>query len=139
MSQEELQLEVATPNGLKLNVKCVWVQARSVEGYVGVLPGHRPLLAALQGGLLKYGDRSHEYTVAVGPGFAEIEPDRVLLLTDHFAKAENINIEKVRSELAATNEAMKAFGEHTEEFEYHELERKLHWLEAQVQVYELSN
>lgn len=124
---------------MKLDIQCDWVQTRSVRGYLGILPGHRPLLAALKGGLLKYGEGNHEKVVAVGPGFAEVEPDRVLLLTDHFAQASEINVDEVKAAYRETNEAMKNFGEHTEEFEYHELERKLYWLEAQIHVYELSN
>ncbi len=139
MSEQQLRLEVATPTGMQLDIETEWVQARSVRGYLGILPGHRPLLAALQGGLLKYGDRSHEHVVAVGPGFAEVEPDRVLLLTDHFAGPTDIKIDDVRKAYEETNTAMKEFGEHTEEVEYRELERKLHWLEAQIQVWELSN
>jgi F-type H+-transporting ATPase subunit epsilon len=85
-----LKLEVATPDGLALRTEAEMVTATSVEGEFGVLPGHLPLLAATRAGLLKYRVGGKEEVAAVGPGFVEALPDRVLLLTDAFVKPANI-------------------------------------------------
>ena len=58
------------------------VQAPSVEGEFGVLPNHLPLLAALKCGLLVWEVEGKRKVAAIGPGFVEGGPEKVLLLTD---------------------------------------------------------
>jgi len=103
-----LTLEVATPSGLALRTEAEGVQAPSVEGEFGVLPGHLPLLAALRCGLLKYRHGNKEFVAAVGPGFVEAEPDKVLLLTDLFALPDAIDADETKKELGAAEKALAA-------------------------------
>ncbi len=100
---EALTLEVATPNGLALRTEATSVQAPSVSGEFGVLPGHLPVLAALQSGVLRYEAAGKVNFAAIGPGFVEAEPLKVLLLTDLFAVPENIDLAEVEKELVELN------------------------------------
>lgn len=127
-----LKLEVATPDGLALKTEAEMVTARSVEGEFGVLPGHLPLLAATRAGLLKYRVGGKEEIAAVGPGFVEALPDRVLLLTDAFLKPASIDRAAAEKDLAAAERALAEHKGLYEGAEYEELARKLDWARARV-------
>jgi F-type H+-transporting ATPase subunit epsilon len=78
----KLVLEIVTPDRALVTEQVDEVQLPGAEGYFGVLPGHTPLLASLKQGTLWYriGAQKHELTVA--SGFAEVLPDRVIVLAD---------------------------------------------------------
>lgn len=137
-SSQYLQLDVVTPTGSVLSAKVDSVQAPSVQGEFGVLPNHLPLLAALKCGLLFWEVEGKRHVAAVGPGFVEGGPDKVLLLTDLFALPEAIKPEAVRTELAKAEEALKGFGELYEGPEYNELQRDVDWAQARLEAYAAS-
>ncbi len=128
----QLTLEVATPTGLKLRTEAESVAAPSVNGEFSVLPGHLPLLAALQCGLLKYVVGGKSMVAAVGPGFVEAEPDRVEVLTELFERPEDIDAEDTRKELREAEGALAKFGEVHEGAEYAELQRDIDWALAKL-------
>jgi len=134
-STEKLQLDVVTPTGSVLSVKVDSVQAPSVEGEFGVLPNHLPLLAALKCGLLVWEVEGKRKVAAIGPGFVEGGPDKVLLLTDLYATPEQIKPDRVRQELAKAEEALKRFDELYEGTEYTELQRNVDWAIARLDAY----
>lgn len=127
-----LTLEVTTPRGLALRTEADYVQAPSVQGELGVLPNHLPVLAAIQCGLIKYKSGGKVQVAAVGPGFLEAEPDRVVVLSDLFATPEKIDVDATKQELSTANEALKKFGERHEGAEYDELKRNIDWAQAKL-------
>jgi len=127
-----LHLEVATPDGLALQTEAEIVTAPSVEGEFGVLPGHLPLLAATKAGLLKYRVAGKDEIAAIGPGFVEALPDRVLVLTDAFATPSKIDRAKAEKDLGAAEKAVAEYKGSTEEAAYQELARELDWARARV-------
>jgi len=133
-----LTLEVATPTGLKLRTECDSVEAPSVQGQFGVLPNHLPLLAALRAGILRYHAEGKEHVVAIGHGFVEAEPERVLLLTDVFSLPEDIEVETVHEELREAEEELSKFPELYEGPDYLEIQRKIDWAEARLTCVELA-
>ena len=134
-SSEHVQLDVVTPTGSVLSMQVDSVQAPSVEGEFGVLPNHLPLLAALKCGLLVWEVDGKRKVAAIGPGFVEGGPDKVLLLTDLYAAPEDIKPEAVREELAQAEEALKAFDELYEGPDYNELQRDIDWANARLEAY----
>lgn len=137
-NSEHLQLDVVTPGGTALSIQVGAVQAPSVEGEFGVLPNHLPLLAALKCGLLVWEVEGRRHIAAIGPGFVEGGPDKVLLLTDLFESPENIKPDAVREELAKAEVALKAFDELYEGPEYNELQRNVDWAHARLEAYAAS-
>lgn len=135
---DSLTLEVATPTGLALRTEAESVEAPSVQGQFGILPGHLPLLAALKCGILRYKSGGKEQVVAIGPGFIEAEPDRVELLTDLFARPENVDVEQVKKELAKAEEELRKFPELYEGPEYNELQRDVDWAQARLIAAEIA-
>jgi F-type H+-transporting ATPase subunit epsilon len=104
---DKIQLEIVTPRGRALAVPVDEVTAPSVEGEFGVLPGHLPLLAALRTGIVTYRQGGDTKRCAVGAGFAEAGPDRLVVLTDEYAERESIDPVLVRKELAEVEEKLR--------------------------------
>ncbi len=132
-------LEVTTPKGLVLHTEAEHVQTTSVKGEMGVLPGHLPLLGALKCGLVRWRTGNEAHVACMGPGFVEIEPDRVNVLADLFAMPEEINVEQTKTELAEAEKALKGFGERYEGPEYEELQRDVDWARAKLQCVEAAD
>lgn len=128
----QLTLEVATPTGLALSTSVSSVQAPSVEGEFGVLPGHLPLLAALKAGVLSYVEGGERKFAAVGPGFVEAGPRSVLLLTNHFAPKEGLDANALRDELQKAEEAIRTFTGDFESHEGTELQKAAEWARARL-------
>ncbi len=102
----KLRLVVVTPEGKTFDNDVEQVVMPGVEGQLGILPGHVPLLTAIQPGELdlKAGARGDE--LAVGGGFAEITGDRVTILTDMAVKPEDIDEHAVEKALQSAQQAL---------------------------------
>jgi F-type H+-transporting ATPase subunit epsilon len=94
MLPEKLRLEIATPDHLVLTEGVDEVILPSVEGYMGVRPGHAPLLAALDVGEISYRIGSEEKYLACSGGFAEVLADSVSILAETAEPAEEIDAER---------------------------------------------
>lgn len=77
----KLRLKVVTPRLLLVDADVEEVQVPTIEGLIGVFPGHRPLMAAIGRGTLSYRQAGDEESFVIDGGTAEIRPDRVLVFT----------------------------------------------------------
>ena len=137
MAQGELlTLEVATPVGLALQTECESVAAPSVQGEFGVYPGHVPLLAALRSGVITYHVGGKDLAAAVGPGFVEAGPDKVLLLTDAFALPDDVDVDDVKAELEDAEGRLAAVDSSSASAEHDEIEREIQWAQARLELVE---
>jgi F-type H+-transporting ATPase subunit epsilon len=75
-------LKVITPRKLAVDDKVEAVSLPSLEGYLGILPGHRPLLVAVGRGRLSFRIAEKEREISVQGGYAEILPERVIVFTE---------------------------------------------------------
>lgn len=78
---EVIPLKVITPQRLLVDKEVKAVFLPSLEGYIGIFPGHRHLFTALGKGSLTYRVGQREEKHPVEGGFAEIFPDKVLVFT----------------------------------------------------------
>ena len=96
-----LQLQIVSADRLLVNEQVDEVQIPGSQGYLGVLPGHTPLLATLQVGELWYrggsGDAARHY-LSIAFGFVEVQPDRVTILAQIAEPA--AEIDQARAEAA---------------------------------------
>ena len=92
-----LTLEIVTPDRPVVRVEVDEVIVPAAHGYLGVLPGHTPLLATLEIGSLSYRTGTEVHEVAVAYGFAEILPDRVTVLAQMAERAEDISLERAEA------------------------------------------
>jgi len=103
---DTLLLQLVSPERVLVDEQVSEVQIPGLEGYMGVLPGHAPLLSELKaGGVLTYSAGSGEKVIAVYGGFVEVQPDRVRILVDSAERKEEINVEGAREQLRKATEA----------------------------------
>jgi F-type H+-transporting ATPase subunit epsilon len=76
------RLKVITPRLLLADADVQEVSIPSLEGLIGVRPGHRPLMAGLGRGTLTYRQGTSEESFEVKGGYAEILPEQVLIFTE---------------------------------------------------------
>jgi F-type H+-transporting ATPase subunit epsilon len=93
---EKLSLEIVTPERQVLIEQVDDVILPSVDGYMGVLPGHAPLLAQLDVGEVSYLAGNQRHYLAVSGGFAEVLRKSVSILATTCEKAEEIDVERAR-------------------------------------------
>ncbi|MBM3821249.1 MAG: F0F1 ATP synthase subunit epsilon [Acidimicrobiia bacterium] len=95
-----LLLEVVTPDRAVVREEVDEVQLPGAEGYLGVLPGHAPLLATLTVGELWYRIGQQRQYLAIAGGFVEVLPERVTVLAQTAERAQEIDV--ARAEAART-------------------------------------
>ena len=91
-----LTLELVTPDRAVVRLSVSEVQIPGSEGYLGVLPGHTPLLTTLTVGELWFLQDGEKYYVSVAFGFAEVLPDRVTILAQVAERAEDVDVARAR-------------------------------------------
>ena len=89
-------LEIVTPDRLVLQKTVVSVTAASVTGEFTALPLHVPFLAALSVGNLSYRENGRLAYVFVSGGFAEVGPDKVLIMAEAAELPEEIDLDRAR-------------------------------------------
>jgi len=100
-----LELEVATPERELVRAKVSEVEIPGKNGYLGVLPGHAPLLGLLGAGTLTYVENGIKRHLAIHFGFLEIMDDHVRVLANTAEPREEIDIERARQALQRAQEA----------------------------------
>jgi F-type H+-transporting ATPase subunit epsilon len=106
MLPDSIALEIVTPERRVVRANAVEVQVPAQDGFLGILPGHAPLLSAMGQGELSYRDGHATHYVAVFGGYIEILAGRVIVLAEAAERAEDIDVgraaaSKERSEKVA--------------------------------------
>jgi F-type H+-transporting ATPase subunit epsilon len=92
-----LALEIVTPDRAVVHDNVDEVEVPGSEGYFGVLPGHTPMLAALKVGILWYRKGAEKTYLSVAFGFAEVMPDRVIVLAQIAERAEEVDVDRAQA------------------------------------------
>ena len=95
---EQLFLEVVTPERVVLRERVEAVVVPSTDGYLGILPNHAPMVAAVSLGIVQYG-RMHgpKEKMATTGGFLEVSENRVTILADTAELASEIDVARARA------------------------------------------
>jgi len=93
---ETFQLEIVTPEKRVVDTAAEEVEIPGKNGYLGVLPGHAPLITELAVGEITYRDGSGEQRLAVAWGFAEVLPDKVTILAETAERPSEIDVDRAR-------------------------------------------
>ncbi len=111
MASDTLTLEVVTPVRLVVRETVNEAQIPVRGGYIGVLPGHTPLLAEIGIGELSYHAGNRVYSLTAMGGVVEVLGDRVIVLADRAERAEEIDVpraqaagDRARKRLATPND-----------------------------------
>jgi F-type H+-transporting ATPase subunit epsilon len=93
---ETFQLEIVTPEKKVVATQAEEVQIPGRNGYLGIMPGHAPLITELAVGEITYHANTHELCLAVAWGFAEVLPDKVTILAETAEFPSEIDVERAR-------------------------------------------
>lgn len=93
---EVFKLEIVTPEKRVVDTAAEEVQIPGKNGYLGVLPGHAPLITELSVGEIIYRENSTDQRLAVAWGFAEVLPDKVTILAETAERPSEIDVERAR-------------------------------------------
>jgi F-type H+-transporting ATPase subunit epsilon len=93
---DKLNLEVITPERLVLREQVDEVVAPAVNGELGVLPEHTPLISQLKTGVLTYRQGNQSRRMHVSGGFIEVASDSVSVLSDVAERPEEIDVDRAQ-------------------------------------------
>jgi F-type H+-transporting ATPase subunit epsilon len=93
---DTFQLEIVTPEKKVVDAAAEEVQIPGKNGYLGVLPGHAPLITELAVGEISYRAGAEEQKLAVAWGFAEVLPDKVTILAETAERPNEIDVARAR-------------------------------------------
>ena len=110
-SSSTLQLELVTPERQMVREPGVLsVSLPGREGYLGILPGHAPLLSELKPGELSYTKGQFTHYLCVNWGFAEVLPHRVIVLVETSERPEEIDVERAKRARQRAEERLRRAG-----------------------------
>jgi F-type H+-transporting ATPase subunit epsilon len=106
----KLRLEIVTAEREVYSDEVDLVVAPGIEGELGILPRHAPLITALQPGMLQVKKDGEETLMAVTGGFLQVFRDRVLILADAAERAEEIEEDRAEEARQRAAEALRQRG-----------------------------
>ena len=120
---EPIHIEVVTPQRVVLRERAEAVVVPSPDGYLGVLPGHAPMVAVVSLGIVQFG-RYHgpKRKIAVSGGFMEVSGNRVTILADTAELAEEIDVMRAK---AARDRALARLRSRSPDIDYARAQRAL--------------
>jgi len=78
------------------------------DGYLGILPGHAPLITELAVGEISYRNAGYTHCLAVAWGFAEVLPDKITILAERAERPEEIDVERAKKAKERAEEHLKS-------------------------------
>jgi F-type H+-transporting ATPase subunit epsilon len=114
---EKIELQVVTPAKHILSEDVQSIELPGKDGYLGILPGHAPLLTELGAGILTFNKGGETRSMTVIDGFAEVLPNRVIVLADESERVEDIDAGAARAELERAQQGLPKAGASEEDWE----------------------
>ncbi len=105
-----IQLEIVTPERLVVKGTTDDITIPGKGGYLGILPGHAPLITELAVGQIAYRTGSQTRRLAVAWGFAEVLPEKVTILAETAEKAEEIDVPRAQAAKQRAEEELRKAG-----------------------------
>jgi F-type H+-transporting ATPase subunit epsilon len=105
-----IKLEIVTAERIVYSADVDEVVAPGVQGQLGILPRHAPLMTTLQAGELLVKKGGQEDILAISGGFLEVRPDRIIILADQAERAEEIDATRAEEARKRAEERLKQRG-----------------------------
>ncbi len=128
---DAIQLEIVTPDRVIVSDTALEVQIPGKSGYLGVLPGHAPLITEIAVGEITYRKASETKHIAVAWGFAEVLPEKVTILAETAERPEEIDIARAQEAKQRAESLLKQGGP---ELDYHRAEDALRRAQTRIDV-----
>jgi F-type H+-transporting ATPase subunit epsilon len=105
---DTFQLEIVTPSRLLVKDVAEEAQIPGLCGYLGILPGHAPLITELAVGVITYKASGETHTLSVAWGFAEVLPDKVTILAETAERPQEIDVERAQKAKDRAEQRLKS-------------------------------
>jgi len=105
---EVFQLEIVTPEKQVVSDTAEEVQIPGKKGYLGILPGHAPLITELAVGEIVYRKEGQSQYLSVAWGFAEVLPTKVTILAEAAERPEEIDVPRAQEAKERAEERLKS-------------------------------
>jgi len=102
-----LKIDIVTAERVVYSAEAEAVIAPGVQGQLGILPHHAPLMTILQAGELVVRRGGQEDIMAISGGFLEVRPDHVIVLADQAERAEEIDTARAEAARKRAEERLK--------------------------------
>jgi len=112
---DTIQLEIVTPERIVVKDTADEIQIPGKGSYLGILPGHAPLITELAVGEISYRHGAETKRIAVAWGFAEVLPDKVTVLAQAAEHAEEIDVSRAQSAKQRAEEELQKAGPNGDE------------------------
>ena len=105
---DTFQLEIVTPEKLVVNEPVEEAQIPGLGGYLGILPGHAPLITELAVGVITYRAQGVTKSLSVAWGFAEVLPDKVTMLAETAERPDEIDVARAQKARERAEQLLKS-------------------------------
>jgi F-type H+-transporting ATPase subunit epsilon len=128
---DTFELEIVTPEKLVVRDAAEEIQIPARNGYIGVLPGHAPLITELAVGEITYRNAGTTAVLSVAWGFAEVLPAKVTILAQSAEKPEDIDVARAQEAKKRAEERLQG-GQG--EIDYERALNALHRADTRIEV-----
>jgi len=133
--QKTFSVSLVTPDGAAYEGEAVMLIVPGADGEIGVLARHAPLIATLKAGSTRVHlgegeDRVREF--ATGPGFFKVEQDRAIALVDDAVLANEIDVERARTQLEDAQAELERIERGESEADRWQIEQRIRHAENQL-------
>ncbi len=126
-----IRLDIVTAERVVYSEEVDIVIAPGIEGQLGILPHHAPLMTTLEVGELVVRKGGEEFSLVISGGFLEVRPDRVIVLADAAERDEEIDLARAE---AAKRRAEEQLSHPTPEIDLAQAEAALRRSLARLKV-----
>jgi F-type H+-transporting ATPase subunit epsilon len=131
---DHLTLEVAVPERLLLRESVTHVQIPASGGYLGVLPGHAPLMSKLGAGVLSFeAPGAAKRYMSIHGGVVEVLPDHVRVLANAAEWAEEVDVQRAERALHRANDLLQR---HDMEIDVERAQRAIERAQARLDAHQ---
>ncbi|MGM0548026.1 MAG: F0F1 ATP synthase subunit epsilon [Bacillota bacterium] len=106
-AEPKIQLDVVTPQKLVYSEEVDLIEAPAIDGLIGILPNHAPLVTAMKIGVVRIVKGGEELQLAISEGFMEVQPDQINLVVRTAELPEEIDIDRAQAAQARAEEKLE--------------------------------
>lgn len=135
-----IRLEIVTPTGMAYSQDVTELEAPTVTGEVGILPGHIPMLFAVKAGLVTAhppsagGGQGDAVRFAIAHGVLEVVKDKATILTESFIRKEDVNLVTAQARIKEVDRDLEAWGGDPRDPKRLALIEEEQWLGIQIEL-----
>ncbi len=92
----KVQLDITTPRRVVYSNEIDMLIARAIDGNIGIMPGHTPLVTALENSVVRIKNNDKEIPIPISDGFLEVKPDKINLIVRTAELPEEIDLQRAK-------------------------------------------